>query len=49
MSAPVIPGAVYEWNDDSLTTTPVLHITKTGLYTVKINGCAVTDSIGILL
>lgn len=47
ISAPVIPGAVYEWNDDSLTTTAVLKITKTGLYTVKINGCAVTDSIGI--
>jgi hypothetical protein len=30
--APVIPGTVYEWNDDSLTTTPVLQITKTGLY-----------------
>jgi len=47
ITAPVIPGAEYEWNDDSLTSTPVLHITKTGVYTVKINGCAVTDSIGI--
>jgi gliding motility-associated-like protein len=47
ITAPVVPGAVYEWNDDSLTTTPTLKITKTGVYTVKINGCAVTDSIGI--
>ena len=47
LTAPVIPGAVYQWNDDSLTTTPVLKITKTGVYTVKMNGCAVTDSIGI--
>jgi gliding motility-associated-like protein len=47
LSAPIIPGAVYQWNDDSLTATPVLQITKTGVYTVKIDGCAVTDSIGI--
>ena len=47
ISAPAIPGAVYEWNDDSLTTTPVLHVTKTGVYTVKVDGCAVTDSVGI--
>jgi gliding motility-associated-like protein len=47
LTAPAIPGAVYQWNDDSLTTTPVLKITKTGVYTVKIDGCAVTDSIGI--
>lgn len=47
LSAPAITGAVYEWNDDSLTTTPDLKITKTGVYTVKIDGCAVTDSVGI--
>lgn len=47
LSAPMVPGAVYQWNDDSLTATPVLSIKKTGVYTVKINGCAVTDSIGI--
>ena len=47
LTAPVIPGAVYQWNDDSLTATPVIKITKTGVYTVKIDGCAVTDSIGI--
>jgi len=45
--APNIPGAVYQWNDDSLTSTPVLKIKKTGVYTVRIDGCAVTDSIGI--
>jgi gliding motility-associated-like protein len=47
LTAPVVPGAQYQWNDDSLTTTPILKITKTGVYTVEINGCAVTDSIGI--
>ena len=47
LTAPSIPGAVYQWNDDSLTTTPVLQIKKTGVYTVKVDGCAVSDSIGI--
>ncbi len=47
LTAPNFPGAVYQWNDDSLSATPVLKVTKTGVYTVKINGCAVTDSIGI--
>jgi gliding motility-associated-like protein len=47
LTAPIVPGAVYQWNDDSLTSTPVLKITKTGVYTVKIDGCAVNDSIGI--
>jgi len=47
LTAPVVPGAQYQWNDDSLTTKPVLKITKTGVYTVEINGCAVTDSVGI--
>ena len=47
LSAPSISGAVYQWNDDSLTTTRILQMKKTGVYTVKIDGCAVTDSIGI--
>ncbi len=47
LNAPSITGAFYQWNDDSLTTMPVLHVKKTGVYTVKIDGCAVTDSIGI--
>jgi gliding motility-associated-like protein len=47
LQAPVVPGAVYQWNDDSLTKTPTLKVTQTGLYTVQINGCAVADSIGI--
>ena len=49
LQAPIIPGANYLWNDDSLTTTPNLKVSKTGVYTVKINGCAVTDSIGVFL
>ena len=47
ISAPLIPGAAYLWNDDSLTTKPVLKVTQSGVYTVEINGCAVTDSIGV--
>ena len=47
LTAPAIPGAMYQWNDDSLTTTISLPVSKTGVYTVKINGCAVTDSIGV--
>jgi len=44
---PVIANAAYQWNDDSLTKTSFLKITQTGIYTVMINGCAVTDSIGV--
>lgn len=47
LNGPVIPNATYEWNDDSLTKTSFLKITKTGIYTVLINGCAVSDSIGV--
>lgn len=47
--APSVPGASYLWNDDSATTTPTLHVTTTGVYTVSINGCGVTDSIGVFL
>jgi gliding motility-associated-like protein len=49
LTAPAVPGAVYLWNDDSLTTTPVLHVTKSGVYTVSINGCGVTDSVGVFI
>jgi gliding motility-associated-like protein len=45
--APVIPGAKYEWNDDTLTKDTVLTVRKSGTYTVKINGCPVTDTIGV--
>ncbi len=47
LQAPAIAGARYQWNDDSLTTTDTLHIVKTGVYTVLVNGCAVSDSIGV--
>jgi gliding motility-associated-like protein len=47
LNAPVVPGAMYEWNDDTATKGPVLQVKETGTYTVKINGCAVTDTIGI--
>ncbi|SRR5579871_985613 len=47
LNAPQIPNATYEWNDDSLTKTNFLKVMKTGIYTVLINGCAVSDSIGV--
>ena len=47
LDAPLVPNALYEWNDDTSTIGPVLAVKKSGTYTVKINGCAVTDTIGI--
>lgn len=47
LNAPLIPNALYEWNDDTLTKGSILTVTKTGTYTVKVNGCAVTDTIGV--
>jgi gliding motility-associated-like protein len=49
LTAPVIPGAVYTWNDDSLTHSDTLRIAKSGVYTVSINGCGVTDSVGVFV
>ncbi len=45
--APVVPNALYEWNDDTTTVGPVLAVRESGSYTVKVNGCAVTDSLGV--
>ncbi len=45
--APVIPGAQYEWNDDTLTRDTMLVVRESGTYTVKINGCPVTDTVGV--
>ncbi len=47
LNAPIVANAMYEWNDDTATKGPVLAVKETGTYTVKINGCAVTDTIGI--
>ncbi len=47
LNAPVVPNAMYEWNDDTLTKAMVLVVNKTGTYTVKINGCPVTDTVGV--
>jgi gliding motility-associated-like protein len=47
LKAPVVPGAGYTWNDDSTTHADTVHLTKSGVYTVSINGCGVSDSIGI--
>jgi gliding motility-associated-like protein len=44
---PVIPGATYKWNDIDTTVTDTIRITKSGLFTVAVNGCGVSDSIGI--
>ncbi|GGA85545.1 T9SS type B sorting domain-containing protein [Puia dinghuensis] len=47
LRGPVIPGATYTWNDDSTTHADTVHITRSGIYTVSVNGCGVTDSIGV--
>jgi gliding motility-associated-like protein len=47
LNAPIIPNAKYEWNDDTVTIGPVLTVKESGAYTVKINGCEVTDTIGV--
>ncbi len=49
LTAPLVPNATYLWNDDSATTTQTLIVRKTGTYTVQINGCEVTDTIGVFL
>ena len=40
-------NALYEWNDDTTTIGPVLAVRESGSGTVKVNGCAVTDSLGV--
>ena len=47
LTAPAVAGAAYLWNDDSATATPTLRISKTGVYTVSIDGCGVSDSVGV--
>ena len=47
LNAPLVANAMYEWNDDTLTKGPVLAVKENGAYTVKINGCQVTDTIGV--
>ena len=49
LTAPSIPGAVYAWNDPDTTHTDTLRVTKSGVYTVSINGCGVNDSIGVYI
>ena len=47
LNAPFEPNAVYVWNDDTATIGPVLEVKESGTYTVQINGCEVTDTIGV--
>jgi gliding motility-associated-like protein len=47
INAPIVAGAAYEWNDDTATLGPVLAVRESGAYTVKINGCEVTDTLGV--
>lgn len=47
LTAPAVSGATYTWNDDSLTHAPTLSVTKSGVYTVSVNGCSIKDSIGV--
>jgi gliding motility-associated-like protein len=47
LRGPVIPGAAYTWNDDSTGHADTLLVTRSGVYTVSINGCGVPDSVGV--
>jgi gliding motility-associated-like protein len=47
IQGPNIPGATYLWNDADTTRTDTVRIKESGIYTVAVNGCAVTGSIGI--
>ena len=47
LQGPVVPGATYTWNDADTTHTDTVRIREAGIYTVAINGCGVTDSIGV--
>jgi gliding motility-associated-like protein len=47
--APIVPGAIYTWNDDSTTHSDTLRVTLSGVYTVSINGCGVSDSVGVFI
>ena len=50
LQAPVIPGAKYDWNNGPPDSTQdTLRVIKSGVYTVSINGCGVTDSIGVFI
>lgn len=50
LKAPVIAGAKYAWNNGPpADTTDTLRVIQSGVYTVSINGCAVTDSIGVYI
>ena len=47
IQGPVVAGAVYSWNDPDTTHTDTIRIKTSGVYTVAVNGCGVTDSIGV--
>lgn len=50
LSAPVVAGAKYVWNNTPpADTTDTLRVIVSGVYTVSINGCNVTDSIGVFI
>ena len=47
IKGPQIPGATYTWNDVDTTHTDTLRANKSGIFTVAVNGCNITDSIGV--
>jgi gliding motility-associated-like protein len=47
LQGPVVAGAVYTWNDADTTHTDTMRVKRSGVYTVAVNGCGVTDSIGV--
>lgn len=50
LQAPVVAGAKYAWNNTPpADTTDTLRVVTSGVYTVSINGCWITDSIGVFI
>lgn len=50
IKAPVVPGAKYLWNNVGVPdTTDTLRVNISGVYNVSINGCRLTDSIGVFI
>ena len=47
LTAPDVAGATYLWNDADSTATRTLTVNESGTFTVKINGCTVTDTAGV--
>lgn len=47
LAVPAIAGAEYEWNNADTGRSNSITVSESGTYTVKINGCTVTDTAGV--